>query len=69
MGLKKLQKQGKDENTRRLSCCRKVVVKKDWKTTLHLLHSQETEEVFLYFFQAYPYLYLIFTENFLPLVV
>ena len=26
-----------DENTRRLFCCRKVVVKKDWKTTLLLL--------------------------------
>ena len=37
MGLRKAQKQGRDENTRRLSCCRKVVVKKDWKTTLLLL--------------------------------
>ena len=37
MGLKKAQKQGWDENTRRLSCCTKVVVKKDWKTTLHML--------------------------------
>ena len=37
MGQKKVQKQGKDENTRRLSCCRKTVVKKGWKTTLLLL--------------------------------
>ena len=36
MGLKKVQNQGRDENTR-LSCYRKVVVKKDWKTTLLLL--------------------------------
>ena len=43
MGLEKVQKQGRDENTRRLSCCRKVVVKKDWKNTLHLLHIQATE--------------------------
>ena len=27
----------KDESTRKLACCRKVVVKKDWKTTLLLL--------------------------------
>ena len=33
MGLKKVQKQGRDENTRRLSCYRKIIVKKDWKTT------------------------------------
>ena len=37
MGLIKGQKQGRDENTRRLSCYRKAVVKKDWKTTLLLL--------------------------------
>ena len=37
MGLKKVQKQGRDDNTRRLSCCRKVMVKKDWKATLLLL--------------------------------
>ena len=28
---------------RRLSCCRKVVLKNDWKTTLNLLHSQAPE--------------------------
>ena len=45
MGLKKVGKQGRDESTRRLSCCRKVVVKNDWKTTLLLLQkiSQATE--------------------------
>ena len=32
MGLQKVQKQGRDENTRKLSCCREVVVKKDWMT-------------------------------------
>ena len=37
MGLKNGQKQGRDENTRRRSCCREVVVKKDWKTTILLL--------------------------------
>ena len=37
MDLKKVQKQGRDENTRRLSCCRIVVVMKDWKTTVLLL--------------------------------
>ena len=37
MALKKVQKQGRNENARRLSCCRKVVVKKDWKATLLLL--------------------------------
>ena len=36
MDLYKVQKQGKDENTRRLSCCREIVVKKDLKTTLLL---------------------------------
>ena len=43
--LKKVQKQGRDVNTRRLSCCRKVLVKKDWKTTLLLLQnvSQATD--------------------------
>ena len=43
IGLQKVQKQGRDENTKRLSCCRKVGVKKDWKTTLHMLHSQAQE--------------------------
>ena len=37
MGLKKVQKQGRDDNRRGLSSCRKVVIKKDWKTTL-ILH-------------------------------
>ena len=37
MGLKKAQKQGRDENARRLSCCGNIVIKKDWKTTLRLL--------------------------------
>ena len=36
-GLIKVQKQGRDENTRSVSCFRKVVVKKDWKATLLLL--------------------------------
>ena len=40
MGLKKGEKQGRDENTRRLFCYRKVVVKKDWKTTLLLLQQK-----------------------------
>ena len=31
----KIQKEGGDENTRKLSCYRKIVVKKEWKTTLH----------------------------------
>ena len=41
----KVQKQGWDENTRRLSRCRKVMVKKGWKTILLLLQklSQPTE--------------------------
>ena len=34
MDLKKVQQQRRDENTRSLSCGRKVVVKKDWKATL-----------------------------------
>ena len=37
MGVKEVQKQGRDERTRRLSCCTKVAVKKDRKTTLLLL--------------------------------
>ena len=42
---KNLHNQGRDENTRRLSYCRKVVIKKDWMTTLLLLQklSQATE--------------------------
>ena len=47
MGLKKVQKQGRDEKTRikTISSYRKVVVKKDWKTTLLLSQklSQATE--------------------------
>ena len=46
MGLKKVQKQGMDENTRRLFCCRKVVIKKDWKTTLPLLQSLSLPQLF-----------------------
>ena len=34
MGLKKVKKQWRDGNIRRLFCCRKVVVKKDWMTIL-----------------------------------
>ena len=41
--LEESTKKERDENTRRLTCCRKVVVKKDWKIALHLLHSQATE--------------------------
>ena len=37
-----MQKQGRDENTGRLSCYRKSAVKKGWKSTLHLLYSQAT---------------------------
>ena len=37
MGLKTLITQGRDENTERLSYYRKVVVKKDWTTTLLLM--------------------------------
>ena len=40
------KKEGREK--RRLSCCKKVVVRKDWKTTLHMLYSQATEVVFLY---------------------
>ena len=36
MGLEKVQKEEREENTR-IFCCRKVVVKKDGKTTLVLL--------------------------------
>ena len=44
-GPEKVQKQGRDENTKRLSCCRKVIVKEDWKTTLLVLQklSRATE--------------------------
>ena len=42
MGLKKVQKRGRNENTRRPSCCREVVVKKDWMTTLLLLSNYTT---------------------------
>ena len=34
MGMKQVHKQGSDQIIRRLSCCRKVVAKKDRKTTL-----------------------------------
>ena len=42
-GPEKVQKRGRDENTRRQSCCRRVVVKKDWNTTIHLLPDYATE--------------------------
>ena len=45
MSLRKVQKLGRDENTRRLLCYRKIVVKKDWKITLYLLPSQATDVV------------------------
>ena len=31
----KVQKEDEDENTRRLFCYKKIIVKKEWKTTLH----------------------------------
>ena len=45
MLLKKVEKQGRDESTRTPSYLRKVMVMKDWKTTLRLLQklSQATE--------------------------
>ena len=45
MGRGKVQKQERDENKGRLSCCRKVGVKEDWKTTLVLLpdYAMDTE--------------------------
>ena len=43
MGLKKVQKQGRNENTRRLSCCREVVVKKVWMSTQLLLPNYATD--------------------------
>ena len=42
-GPVKVQKEGRDENTRRLSCYRKIVVKKDWKTTLLQLPDYATD--------------------------
>ena len=42
-GPVKVQKQGRAKNIERLSRYRKIVIQKDWKTTLHLLHSQTTE--------------------------
>ena len=43
MVLDKVQKQGRDENTRRLPYYRKIVVKKDYKNNLYLLHSEATD--------------------------
>ena len=43
MGLYKVQKQGRDENTGRLSCYGKIVVKKDWKATLRMLPDYATD--------------------------
>ena len=42
MGLYKVQKQGRDENTRRLPYYGNTVGKKDKKTTRHLLHDTVT---------------------------
>ena len=44
MGPKKVQKQERNENTKRLSCYREVVVKKDWKTTLLLVQKSRGKE-------------------------
>ena len=43
MDPQEAQKQGRDENARRLSCSRKVVVMKDRKTTLILLPEYATD--------------------------
>ena len=43
MSLKEIQKQDGDEDTKRLPCYRKMQVKKDWKTTLLLLHAYATD--------------------------
>ena len=52
VGLEEVQKQGRDENTKRLSCYKKIVVNKDWKTTLLLLPDYATNDrvVFQSFF-------------------
>ena len=42
-GPEKAQKQRRDKNTRRLSCCTKVMVKKAWNTTLLLLPDYATD--------------------------
>ena len=42
-GSVKVQEKGMNENMRRLSCLRSIVVNKDWKTIVHLLLSQATE--------------------------
>ena len=41
MGLQIVQKQVKDDDTRRLYYYRKIMVKKEWKTTLHLMHIRQ----------------------------
>ena len=70
MGLQKVQKQGRDENSRRLSCYQKVVVEKDWKPTLHLLYSQTTEVELsilqVFFNHNFPVVggYLCFIQNY-----
>ena len=43
MGLQSVQKQGRDENTRRPPCYSKIMVKEDWKTTVHLLPAYATD--------------------------
>ena len=40
---KKYRKKGKDEYMRRLSSYRKILVKKDWKTTLCLFPDYATD--------------------------
>ena len=39
--MKKVQKEGRDESTRRLSCCRKIVVKRlvDYSTSVAKIKS------------------------------
>ena len=65
MGLKKVQKQGRDENARKLSCWRKVMVKKDWKTTLLLFSSFPC---FCTFFRPIPTCTSFSRKMILPLV-
>ena len=43
MDVQKVNKQGRNENTRRLPYYRKIMVKIGYKTTLYLVHSQTTD--------------------------
>ena len=43
MGMEKVQKQGRNENTRRLPYYKKFMVKKEYKTTPHLLPECATD--------------------------